>query len=440
MTALMRPSLGILGRIVAILLLTFLIEFGVSTLLYEQSSRFLIREDEARRLAEHLVIARKLVSERPTGERTAISRELTTDRYEVRWTQAAPPEPRLAPALTEMQERIAAWEPELRAAGLRLALVSPGHNTMIVGGLRLPDGTWLNFAMREVPHGWDLALGRITLALVPAIALFLVAALLIGGTLRPLRLLSRATERIGLGEEVRLPENGAFEVRRLIRSFNAMQQRIRGLIDDRTQALAAVGHDLRTPLARLQLRLEGIEDPATRTAVAADVAEMDGMVASLLAFLGGEDDPEQPVAADLAVMAATLVDAASDAGADASYGGAEHLVWRFRPIAMRRAIGNLLENAIHYGDRAELIVERIEEGARLRVLDHGPGIPADELEAVREPFHRLDQARTRNTKGLGLGLAIASRAIEREGGTLRLTNRPEGGLCAEILLRDRQGA
>ena len=423
---------GLLGRLLAILLLTVAVEFGASTLLYERASRFSVREDEARRLAEYLSIARKLVSERPIRERPAMAAELASDHYDARWLPSLPPPPVTA-ELAGMRAQIIAWEPVLGRADLRLRLVSPDRHARVVGGLRLTDGSWLHFGAWEIAQGWDLVLGRIALALIPAIGLLLLGALLVRHTLRPLRVLARAADRVGHGRTVIVPEEGTTEVRDLVRAFNAMQERIHDLIDERTQALAAVGHDLRTPLARLQLRLDGIEGDVC-DAIAGDIAEMDAMVGSLLAFLGGEDDPEPPILTDVAVLAQTIVDEATDRGEDACYEGPDHLERSIRPTSLRRALTNLVENGLHYGGAVCVQVATAAGGVRLIVDDSGPGIPEDRLNDVLQPFTRLDTARARNTNGLGLGLAIVRRAVEQDGGRLSLANRPEGGLRAEMFL------
>jgi signal transduction histidine kinase len=187
-------------------------------------------------------------------------------------------------------------------------------------------------------------------------------------------------------------------------------------------------------LSRIQLRLDGVAEPQVREAIGADVAEMNAMVASLLAFLNGEDDPEQPTTVDIAVLAATIVDEVSDRGDTAGYTGPTHLEVKVRQVAIRRALGNLVENAIHYSGTARITVENKGGHVILGVEDNGPGIPEDRLIDVLTPFMRLDDARARNTQGLGLGLAIVARTVERENGTLRLSNRIDGGLRAEISL------
>jgi len=430
----LRRHVSLVGQIFAILLLTLTLEFAVGILLNERSNHLSLQDDEARRLAEHLVIARKLLTEHAPDERHALSLQLTTDRYDVHWTPSSPPPPALAPGLERMRRQIVNWEPTLEQSGLWLRLASPGRVSEINGGLRLADGSWLYFGMRHSGGKWTFTIGRMGLALIPVLALLLVGGILIRRTLAPLRDLTRATERIGLSDEVIVEEGGSNDVRNLIRAFNAMQKRIHRLITERTETLAAVGHDMRTPLARLRLRLENLPDTEAREAIEGDLGEMGEMIDSLLAFLGGEKNGEPPVRTDLAVLVATVVDAFQDQDRPVDYVGPDHLEMAVRSLSLRRAIVNLIENALHYGSRARVALERRDREVLIRVDDDGPGIPRDKLEEVLKPFARLDEARQRNTRGLGLGLAIVARTVELEGGELILANRPEGGLRAEICL------
>lgn len=437
MRSLRRPALGLLGQVVAILLLTLVIEFGASTLLYERASRFAVRDDEANRLAEHLVISRRLLAERPAAQRERMAAELTTDRYALRWSEALPAPPPIAPALDEMQRQVIEWEPSLAATDLRLRIQTPGRHSVVTGGLRLPDGSWLYFRTLEPVATINLAFERIALAMVPAIALMVLGGILLRRVLLPLRRLAAAAERVGHGDVVPVEEDGPGEVRRVIGAFNRMQDRIQALIAGRTQALAAVGHDLRTPLARLHLRTESLPRSEVREAIAHDVSEMEAMITSLLAFLGGEAEPEPPTVVDLAVMCATVIDDAQDRGADATYVGPDHCEWSVRRLGLKRALVNLVENALHYGERVTLTLLPPDGALTIRVEDDGPGIPDDQLDRVIEPFVRLDPARGRDTVGFGLGLPIVQLAVAAEGGTLSLTNRAAGGLRAEIVLPSR---
>lgn len=400
---------------------------------YERASHFSIREDEANRLAEHLVIARRLIGERGPGERDAAARALVTDRYDVGWSAAPPVQPSL-PRLPSMERQVLAWEPSLAQSDLHVRLAPLSHGPTISGEFRLADGSWVLFRTRGIVQGWSLALERVLIAMLPASLLLLLSALLIRLTLRPLRTLIRSIGRIGSGEQVAVPEEGIAEVRGLIHAVNAMQARIHDLVESRTQALAAVGHDLRTPLSRLQLRLDAMRDGASRDAMRDDIAEMEGMIGSLLAFLGGDGDPEAPVPVDIAVLVDTLVQGAADRGRDAAYDGPDHLELVVRRSLLRRAISNLIENALHYGQHVRVALTSARGSATITVEDDGPGIPPDKLEAAQRPFVRLDEARARNTKGLGLGLAIVAQAVAREQGRLVLANRPEGGLRAQIVL------
>jgi signal transduction histidine kinase len=261
-----------------------------------------------------------------------------------------------------------------------------------------------------------------------------VTVLLLRSLGGPLRNLTHAAESLGQGRAVRVPEEGAGDLRHLARAFNAMQTRISDLLAARTQALAAVGHDLRTPLARLRLRAGMVPDPETREALERDVEEMTAMLNSLLDYLGGRHESEPARLADLAAICMTLVDEASDAGGSVRYRGPEHLTAKVRPLAVKRAVNNLIQNAVAYAGRADLTLTAEPACAVLAVEDKGPGIPEEELGRVTEAFHRLDHARARNTAGLGLGLSIVQRVALSEGGELRLSNRPGGGLRAELRL------
>jgi two-component system osmolarity sensor histidine kinase EnvZ len=433
--ALLHPSVGLVGRVLGIVLLTILIEFCASTILYDRASKLRMREDEVHRVAEHLAGASRVMIQRPAAERPAIAGRLSSKNFTVRWLPTLPPTPPMSADLTEMRDQITRWEPVLARHDLRLYLKEPGRGGVVAGSLQLADGSWVTFKAPQLVDEGKFRFTWIVMMVVVALGLSLIAGLMVRQTLRPVRRLAEAAAHIGHGEQqTPIEETGVAEVRGLVRAFNEMQARIHSLITDRVEALAAVGHDLRTPLARLQLRAEGITDETLRREIGGDVTEMSAMVSSLLAYLGGEDDPEKPQTVDLAIMAATLADEVTDRGGYAEYAGIDHWEMSVRPVGFKRAIRNLVENAEKYGKRVYISLVEQEGGALLSIADDGPGIPPDKLEEALRPFIRLDAARGRDTKGLGLGLAIAVRAIEREGGTLRLSNRPEGGLLAQVFL------
>jgi signal transduction histidine kinase len=401
-------------------------------LLYERASELSLREDEAHRLAEHLVVSRALLDKWPQEQRQRIARDLITDRYRIGWSMAQPSTSSFRPHLDSMQRQILAWEPELARSSLHLRLPALQTGSTVIGDLRLSDGSWMTFEMRGLASQGNLAFDRILRALVPALLLLLFSGLLIRSTLRPLRTLIAATGKVGLGKRQPIEESGSAEIRSLIHAFNEMQDRIHKLIESRTLALAAVSHDLRTPLARLQLRIENVREDELRDELGGDVTEMDDMVASLLAFFGRQSDAEKPTLTNLAITVSTLVDEATDRGLDAHYIGPDNFEVTVRVSAIRRAIANLLENALHYGGRAEVRLEASESTITITVDDDGPGIPEDRITEVMQPFVRLADARERNTSGLGLGLAIVASVVEAEGGTFTLSNRPTGGLSAQI--------
>lgn len=438
MIRLQRPTLGLIGRVFAILLLAVLIEYGASTFLYERASQFSVRQDEAHRLAEHLVIASKLIEEETPEKRPAEAVELTTSRYSIEWRATLPRPPAVSPSLDRLTQQIVTWEPDLARRDLRVSLTSPGRDGFIAGALRLVDGSWIMFHTRQPVAAFDMAVSRILLALTPAVALILIGGLLLRQTLRPMRDLAVAADRVGHGaiEIEPVPERGPREVRDVVIAFNAMQARIHRLIADRTHALAAVGHDFRTPLARLRLRADAIEDADLRDSIQHDVVEMNQMVTSLLAYLSGEDEAEveAPVPTDLAVMCATLVDDVCDRGGKATYHGPDHCELAVRGVPLKRVLTNLIDNARNHGTQIDVRLDVTPDTVRIAVEDDGPGIaPADRARAV-EPFVRLDPARRRDTKGFGLGLAIVQRAVALHNGQFALDTSPSGGLSAQVTL------
>jgi hypothetical protein len=175
LTRLPHLTLGLIGRVFAILLLAVLVEYGASTFLYERASQFSVRQDEAHRLAEHLVIASKLIEEAPLSERNTLASELTTSRYAVAWRAVLPKSPAVAPSLDKLTEQVLAWEPDLDGRDLRLSLTSPGRDGFITGAFRLDDASWVTFRTRQPVRALDMAVSRILIALTPAVALILIA-------------------------------------------------------------------------------------------------------------------------------------------------------------------------------------------------------------------------------------------------------------------------
>jgi signal transduction histidine kinase len=423
------------GRTVAVLLLAVLAVHGGALALYRQSAAAAADEAFASEVARQLVLAREAVLRRPADARTAEARALSSRHFEIGWARDVPGGQGTDPALRTFRDQVLGLEPVL-GQGLALSQDAPGepfHRQDLRGALPLPDGSFLTFRSAHSPdaaHRMPWAL----LATAMTILVGVAAVVLMHRIAGPLRALTRATMRIGHGTVVRIPEIGPDETRGIGRALNAMQERIHALLAERTQALAAVSHDLRTPIARLRLRLDRVEDGAERRAMASDLDDMQAMVDATLAYLRGDADPEARQVTNVASVLMGLADAASDAGRDVEYAGPGRALATVRPMALRRVLENLVDNAVRYGARAHIGLEVEETTLVLRVDDDGPGIPPEDIARAFEPFTRLEGSRNRNTGGTGLGLTIARRVVETEGGTLTLANRPDGGLRAEIRL------
>jgi len=315
----------------------------------------------------------------------------------------------------------------------------PGSTRFLVS-LRLADGEWCNLRVDLTPpRPWHsdtflLAFLAMTLA-AAALALWAVRRLI-----RPVRDLAEAADRLGRDVNAPpLPEAGPSEVATAAHAFNTMAARIRRFVGDRTQMLAAIGHDLRTPITRLRLRAEFMEDDEQRRKMLADLDEMEQMIAGTLAFARDDSATEPTVAVDLAALCRTVLDEAADARPDRAaaiaYAGPARLTAPARPVALKRALANLVGNALAYGGAARLaLVAEPNQPIRIGIEDDGPGIPAAELENVFQPFRRLENSRNRETGGAGLGLPIARNIFRAHGGDVVLRNRPGGGLLAEATL------
>ena len=231
-----------------------------------------------------------------------------------------------------------------------------------------------------------------------------------------------------------LPENGSDELRQAARAFNQMQVKVQGLIRDRTFMLAAISHDLRTVLTRLRLRTELIEDATQQQKAEADLAQMEAMLVSTLAFAKADSSPEARTQLDLASLLQSICDDWVDAGRVAQYQGSARVPIKGQPTALRRAFTNLIENATLYGQEAEVTIAAVTPEVKVAISDRGPGIPEKMREQVFEPFFRLEPSRNRETGGTGLGLAVARIVIRRHGGEIVLRSRAGGGLVVEITL------
>ncbi|MDB5381188.1 MAG: two-component sensor histidine kinase [Rhodospirillales bacterium] len=443
MKQLRRPVPDTLGGRIVLVLLVGLMAFHVGSLwLHQIGTEAVLGTTRESQLAERLVAAKRAVAELPVEERDRTAHALSTASLDMHWTPAPTVQPRQVSSqrIDALRRRLGELVPELDVASLRLGYgedgVADGETSrhLLLGALPLPDGSWLNFsaALFRPPASEHATLLSTTAMAVGILLLGLLVVRLIG---RPLRALSDAADRFGgPGQVVPVPEEGPREVRHAAQAFNRMQGRIDRLIADRTQALAAVSHDLRTPIARLRLRAGFVEDGEAARAIDADLDEMEAMIDSTLAYLRGETESEPRKPVDLVAMIETLCHAAADAGAAVTYAGPAQARLVCSPVTLKRAFANLIDNAVKYGGGARVVLEDEGQDILVRIEDDGPGIPEAEMQAVFEPFRRLETSRNRGTGGSGLGLTIARRAVEQHGGTLRLINDPGGGLSVCTLL------
>jgi len=296
------------------------------------------------------------------------------------------------------------------------------------------SGQWLNAVVMPkgiAPPATPLLVQLATMLAVSAIGIIFV----LGRLTRPLKKLARAASALGRGEtSSKLDEKGPSEIVETIRAFNDMQERLTTFIHDRAKMLAALGHDLRTPITSLRLRAEFIEDEEVRDQILRTLDEMHEMAESTLSFAREEAVQEKSRLVDANALISTICADLADTGLDVTYTDPGRFAIRCRPVGMKRAIRNIIENAVAYGQRARVSARSQEGHAIIVIDDDGPGIPYGDMEKVFKPFVRLEQSRNKETGGVGLGLAIARSIVRSHGGDIVLQNRPEGGLRAIVSL------
>lgn len=325
----------------------------------------------------------------------------------------------------------------MEMAGMMREMMAPAFDTGrgLRVAVRLDGGRWLSFAT-TLPRGSSAVPSQLVLALATmGLIVLAVSAWAVRRVTAPLGLLAAAADRLGRDVAAApLAESGTIEMQRAARAFNRMQERLRRLVESRTQMLAALSHDLRTPLTLLRLRAEEVADADERDKMLATIGTMDDMVGTTLAFARDEGHAEPRRRVDIAALLGSVVDDMADAGRPVSMAPASAVIHECQPGALKRALVNLLDNAVKYGKRAEAAITRTAKAIEITIDDEGPGIPEAELIRVFQPFYRVENSRSRETGGTGLGLAIAQSIVQTHGGELILANRPKGGLRASIRL------
>jgi signal transduction histidine kinase len=363
--------------------------------------------------------------------------ELPTENEEELETYIADLVPRLR------NNEIVVWfRPEppsggVRPAGPTEARSYTGQNTperwSFVLSISHAEDKWLNFHGQTVPATSYLSAFLALNLLSSVLGLGVVALWLVNRVTAPLNDLAQAARRLGRNLTAEpLSEQGPAEVRVAARAFNAMQARLIRQIEGRTGMLAAISHDLRTPITQIRLRTELAPESDERTKTLATLDEMNTIIGTFLDFARASGDSEARTIVDIGSLVESICNDFSDEGSDITYEGPEGIRYTCERIAMKRAVSNIIKNALTYGSRARVLFAVGNHDLTIEVEDDGPGIPCNEIETVFQPFRRLASGQARHADGVGLGLSIAQTIIEGHGGTVVLSNRPQGGLLVRI--------
>jgi signal transduction histidine kinase len=454
---------SLFGQTLLILLAGLVISHAVGWWLFTADREEAVRAVGGFAAAQRITNLTRLVQDTPRTERERIVRALSDQTFLVALSSRPPPLPAsdgspVARAIEDFLASELALPPARRPLVFAPPLPGPGfpgrrrmgHGPMMPGfgafgpfgafrelqvAVPLPDSQWLSFATALPASGPAFSRQFLLSVGIMAIIILVVSIWAVRRVTAPLASLSTAAER--LGNDLNAPplaESGTVEMRQASHAFNTMQARLRGLIENRTRMLAAISHDLRTPLTLLRLRTENVADAHEREKMISTIAEMDAMIAATLQFARDEATAEQRRRTDLSALLASVVDDFADSGVPVTMQPAQPIVAACRPDALKRALINLIDNAVKYGGSARAAIGSAQAGVEITIDDDGPGIPEPELTRVFQPFYRVEGSRSRETGGIGLGLAIALSVVEGQGGTLTLSNRPEGGLRASIRL------
>jgi signal transduction histidine kinase len=461
MTRLLPKSL--FGQTLLILLAGLLVSHAIGSWIYTADREQAVRAVGGFATAQRIANLARLIQEAPREARPRIVAALTDQSFRVSLSAEAPAIPNgdgdaaVAEAIRGyLADRLSlgpARQPRVWTSVAEGPPFGPWHTMMphgpmmmrgfgMLGASRdlqvavpLADGAWVAFAT-GLPAAGPAYSAQLLISMAIMAAIILgVSAWAVRRVAAPLSALATAAERLGHDVSAPpLPEAGSIETRQAARAFNDMQVRLRNLIDNRTRLLAAISHDLRTPLTLLRLRAETVENAQEREKMLATIAEMDAMVGATLQLARDQSAAEPSRPTDLAALLQSVVDDMRDAGLPVCLTPAQPVIYPCQPAALKRAIRNLLDNAVKYGKSGTVTMRRTSQAIEIVIDDQGPGIPQQELTRVLEPFYRLDESRSRETGGVGLGLAIALSIVETHGGSLALSNRPEGGLRATIAL------
>ncbi len=316
-----------------------------------------------------------------------------------------------------------------------LARSHVAHHLEFIAIIALSSGQWLHIENHRLPPPSLLVWSALISTLFLAIALATIVIFMVRRITRPLVALTQASEKLGRGEITPpLPERGPTDIRQTIHAFNQMNQRLQRFVQDRTRMLAAISHDLRTPITTLRLRAEFLENAESRTKILATLDEMQAMTEATLAFAREAATQEDTRRVDLNALVASLCEDLADMGQDVEWIEIEAYPYACRPVSLKRALRNLIENAVRYGQRARVVILPSDTALQITIDDKGPGIPTTDFERVFDPFVRLESSRNRETGGIGLGMSIARSIVHGHGGEIRLNNQVSSGLQVIVTL------
>jgi signal transduction histidine kinase len=432
---------SLFGRLVWILVIGLIIAQFLSVVLREEDREEFFYQtrtiDTARRISDIVTVFNTLKRE----DRAEVVSSFSAFSLAVSKT-----EPMAAAGVTTDNKAAQAFEEIMRrylGARWPVAVVPyqmTANGTIFLIKVKLEDNTWLSFKSYLASDA-NTSLVRLFPKLLILLASIIVLSLIaVRWVTRPLQAMALAAE--ALGKDINHPPlvvKGPLEVRRAAQAFNTMQGRLAGYIQERTRILAAVSHDLKTPITRMRLRVEVLDDPVLRAKFIKDLEELETMVAATLDFIHGLGTEERTQWIDVNALLESMQFDAQEMGREVTIQGAASAPFLGHPQALKRCLANLIDNAVTYGKSAALIVEDSDSRLRVRIRDAGPGIPDSEMERVFDPFYRLEQSRNRISGGTGLGLTIARNIARSHGGELSLANLPGGGLEALLTLprRDR---
>jgi hypothetical protein len=424
-----------------------LVQMGGLTL-YAVDRLNIRRSEQVRDIAVTAMGLYRSITLLPPAQRQIVAGQLSQGDGMIVRLEATPPHDPLPPAPPALERELRCamglvpvpgpnLAPELYIAG------GPMDRRLLIG-MRLSDGNWLTLRAAVPPPRPSTSVIFVASFTMMTVAAALLVLWAVRRLTQPVVALAEAAE--ALGRDVNappLPEGGPTEIAIAAAAFNTMAERIKRFVRDRTFLITAIGHDLRTPITRMRLRAEFIEDELQRHKMLADLDELEAMVRATMEF--GRDVTSGEVIArfDLAALSRTVLEEIGDACPEASeklsYQGPDGLVVDARPRAMKRALNNLVSNAVSYAGNARIVLAAPRPTSRGRVVtllveDDGPGIPSEELEQIFLPFRRLEESRSRETGGVGLGLSIARNILRAHGGDVTLGNHPGGGVRAIVTL------